>query len=351
MLTSIVSFIVVFFIVALTHELGHFIWAKRAGIRVLELGFGFGPKLFSIERNGTAYSLSLVPILAFVRLAGIDNDSEEDKKTPLSEQYYSKSPWQKFKSIAAGPLLNLCLGFVIFSFVAGFSGLPELSTEVGSVMDNSPAKKAGLLPKDVIVSFQGVPIKDPVAMIYEIHKNAGKKIDLEVLRKGKQVKISAIAKYDKKLRAGIIGFTLASKITKYSPLQAVWAGAQKSSQIIISILVVLGGLFIGKISIFDLAGPIGIAQLSGQVATQGFSQFLIFTAFISLNLGVLNLLPIPALDGGRLVFIVIEAIRKRPVNIETENRIHQWGLIGLLVFMFIISINDLIRILLPKFIK
>lgn len=313
-------------------------------MRVLELGLGFGPKLFSIKRGGTVYSLNLIPVLAFVRLAGIDEESEDEKDCPNNEKYFSKTAFEKFKAIVAGPLMNICLGFVIFSIFAFSAGLPEMSFSVGSVIDGSPAQRAGLKPKDVITSFQGEKVSDPLQMITTIHKSPDKKIVLEVVRNGKTVKISAVAAYDKKVKAALLGFSLEQVTKRYGPIRAVWAGAEKTAQITLSVITVLGGLFLGKISITDLAGPIGIAQFSGQVASKGFGQFMLFTAFISINLGVLNLLPIPALDGGRLVFIIIEAIRGKAIKIETENKIHQWGLIFLLVIMFIVSINDVLRI-------
>lgn len=343
LLISAFSFVLVFIIVALAHELGHFIWAKRAGIKVLEFGIGFGPALFKKEFKDTVYSVNLIPILAFVRLAGID-ENEQEKGVPLKQQYASKSPAEKFKSIVAGPLMNLILGFIVYSILAMTSGLPYTSSTIGGISDNSPAKEAGLMPGDQIVRFNGKKVLDINLTVGEIHKSAGKTVSLSVIRGKEEITIGAVPRYDEKLKVGLLGFSLQSSYKKYGPIEGVIEGAKKTIHVSYMIVVIFAQLLSGKIALSGLAGPIGIAQFSGQAAMQGMASFFSLVAFISINLGVFNLLPIPALDGGRLVFIMAEALRKKAINIELENQIHQWGLVVLLGFFVFVSFNDIWRI-------
>lgn len=344
-LISAVSFVFVFIIVALAHEMGHFIWAKRSGIRVLEFGIGYGPTLFKKRVGETVYSINLIPILAFVRLAGIDEETEDEKDVPQDQKYFARSPWDKFRAIASGPAMNICLGFLIYSVLAATAGLPALSPRIEKVMDDSPALRAGLRRGDVIAGFNGKKADDMSAVIDTIHKSFGTTVVLNVLRDGRAIDIKATPMYDKKYKVGLLGFSLSTQYKKFAPAEAVWAGAEKTASIMIAVIVVFFQLITGKVSIADLAGPIGIAQFSGQAAMSGFATLMNLTAFISINLGVLNLLPIPALDGGRLVFVFLEWVRRKPINIDAENRVHQWGLVALLALMAIVSFNDIARLI------
>lgn len=344
MFISIISFIFVFVIAALTHELGHFIWAKKSGIGVLELGIGFGPTLFKFTRSNTKYSINLIPILAFVRLAGIDEENESENGFPESEKYYSKTPWQKFKSISAGPIMNLILGFIIISFMIFFFGSSHVTPEIAQILPSSPAQTAGLKKGDIITKLNGKNVSDMMFVISKIHASPGKALEITVNRNGKELNFEASPKYNPKLKIGLLGFSLKSISKKEGFLSSFWIGASKTSEMITQILYALGGLLIGRFALADLTGPIGIAKLSGEFAAQGFASLLYFLALININLGVLNLLPIPALDGGRLVFVFIEAIRRKALKIETENKIHQVGLILLLTLLAVVSFNDILKI-------
>ena len=344
MIISVLSFCFVFIIVAMAHELGHFLWAKKAGIRVLELGIGFGPRLFAFKRKDTLYSVNLFPVLAFVRLAGIDEESEDEKNCPEEQRYYSRSPFEKFKAIAAGPIANIALAVLIFSFLANVYGMPQTTSEIFSVSKNSVASGAGIKPKDTLISVNGLTSKNPLVLVDAIHKSPGKEVKIEVIRNGKRISFLAVPKYDTRLKVGLLGFSLKMEYIKSGLLRSFWVGIKKTYEIAAGILFVLGQLITLKMSIAGLAGPLGIAQFSGQAASQGLPSLLFFIGLISVNLGVFNLLPLPALDGGRLVFILIEAVRGKPVPIEKENQIHQWGLIALLLLAAVVSVNDLIRI-------
>ncbi|MEK7377040.1 MAG: M50 family metallopeptidase, partial [Candidatus Margulisiibacteriota bacterium] len=245
MIVSILSFCFVFIVVALAHEIGHFLWAKRAGIRVLELGIGFGPKLFAFKRKDTLYSVNLFPVLAFVRLAGIDEESEDEKNCPEEQRYYSRSPFEKFKAIFAGPAANIILGILIFSFIANIYGLPATTAEIASVSKGSAASAAGIRPKDTLLSVNGLKSKNPLFMVDAIHKNAGKEIKIEVVRDGKTVSFLASPKYDNRLKVGLLGFALKMEYKKTGLLRSFWAGIEKTYEITAGILFVLGQLLTG----------------------------------------------------------------------------------------------------------
>ncbi len=344
MMLSIASFIFVFLIVALVHEIGHLVFARMAGIRVLEFGVGFGPKIYSKKVKNTIYSVNLFPIIAFVRLAGIDDTQEDEKDCPPEEMYANKKPTNKLIAIASGPIMNVLAGFVIFSLLFIFTGIPFVTNRVETVNKNSAAQKMGLLPGDVIKGIPGNKALSIEQIISKIHASKNSKVTFLIQRGNKEITLSGKPVYDQKVKASILGFSLASETKHPNILQSVSEGFTRTIAIFTMVISLLFQLLIGKVSIGDLAGPIGIAQISGQSAAKGIIPLLYLTGFISINLGAVNLLPIPALDGGRLVFVLIEYLRGKPVNEKIENFFHQWGLILLLGLIFFVSINDVIRI-------
>lgn len=346
MLISIISFVIVFSIVTLSHEFGHFIFSRRAGIKVLEMGLGFGPKLFCLIKEGTLYTINLFPLGGFIRIAGIDPSEEhKDEKYSLEQSYISKNPKQKFMSIFGGPVFNLILAFIIFYAMYTITGVPkDISNEIATIAPASPAHNIGLRPGDRILAMSGEKITKMADAVSLIHKSAGKQIVMTIDRHGKTFTVKAIPRLNKKLNIGLIGFSLKPIYARTNPFNAFYESAK---QVFISsalIIYTIGLLIVGKVSLLDLAGPVGIAQFTGQVAGEGIVPLLSFTAFLSINLGIINLLPIPALDGGRIVFILIEAVRKKAVDIELENKIHHIGLIALLSLMAVVTTNDIFRI-------
>lgn len=346
MIIKIISFIIVFSAVILAHEFGHYYFSRRAGIKILELGIGFGPRLFGFIKNSTLYTLNLFPLGGFIRIAGIEPEGEtKDDKYSEEESYMNKRPPQKFMSVFGGPLFNVLLAFVIFYVMFVFTGVPkDISNEIAMISPGSVAAKAGIMPGDKVIAISGKKIVKMMDAVDLIHKSSGKTLLLTIDRKGKILKIKAVPELNKKLKIGLIGFSLKPLYTRTNPLAAIYESLMQVIGVSLVILYTLGLLVIGKISILDLAGPVGIANMTGQVAGEGLIPLLSFTAFLSINLGLANLLPIPALDGGRLVFIVIEWIRKKAVNIKLENKIHSIGLYILLGLMAVVTINDIFRI-------
>lgn len=345
MLISLLSFAVVFTIIALAHEGGHFFMARRAGIRVLEFGVGFGPRLWATTRNNTTYSLNLVPVLAFVRIAG-EGETEEDLSCPENEKYQSKAPWQKFLTLVAGPLMNLVAALVILIALALAAGVPTgVSNEIETVNKGQPAYVAGLRAGDKLIAINGKKYSSMASAVEYIHKNPGKKLTLTVERQGKPLKVAATPKLNEKLKIGLLGFIPKPIYSRLNPFQSIYYGIEQTLSMIILTLVVVGKLLTGGVSLTDLAGPVGIAQITGKYAQTGFVSLVYFTAFINVNIGILNLLPLPALDGGRVVFVLIEWIRKKAVNPKLENQINYWGFIFLLSLMALVSAHDILRIL------
>jgi regulator of sigma E protease len=347
MFLSIIAFLFVFTVIALTHELGHLIWAKRAGIRVFEFGVGFGPRLFAFEKNHTTYSINLIPILAFVRIAG-EGEDKEDLSCPDNEKYTGKTPLQKFKALASGPLMNIAAALFILIFLFLFAGIPSgVSNEIGSITHKSPADAAGLKVGDRLLSINGLAYPKMEKAIEFIHKSADRTLTLTIERQGKKLQVKAVPKYNERLKVGLLGFAPKPIYKKVNPLIAVYHGFAQTFSMIVLTLMIIGQLIAGRLSLGDLAGPIGIAQITGRYAQTGLVSLVWFTAFISVNIGVLNLLPLPALDGGRIVFVLIEWIRKRPIDPKLEIKINQWGLAALLGLMALVSINDILRIIRP----
>lgn len=344
MLINIVSFIFVFTLIALAHEIGHLVWAKRAGIKVHELALGFGPRLFSVEKNGTHYSLNLIPILGYVKIAG-EGELEEDKQCPEDEKFYTKSPAQKFKAIFAGPFMNIILAFVLLCLAFLFAGVPkDLSNEIATVSRGSPAALAGLKAGDKLLAINGQKFPIMEDAITFIHKSKGKELALKIDRAGTALTVKATPKYNTALKVSLLGFSALPVYEKVNPLMAIYYGAEQTVAMVGLMFVILWQLISGSLSLSNLAGPVGIAQITGKYAQSGIIALLNFTALISVNIGVLNLLPLPALDGGHLIFILLEWVRKKPINPHLENKIHSWGMAALLTLMGIVTINDLLRL-------
>lgn len=345
MLLTLLSFFFVFTIITIVHEGGHLYFAKSAGIRVHEFGIGFGPALFSMKRHQTTYKINLLPILGYVKIAGIDTDDPAEKETPEQEKYYNKGVGVKFRSIFAGPFMNLLFGFIVFSFVFMFSGVPAgVSNEIAAISPGSEAARVGLKAGDRLIALNGIKVEKPEEAIKTIHQSANKGVLLTIQREGKPFSFKAVPKYHPRMKIGLIGFSLMAIQKKINPLLAIWYGFKETAGLSLLILVLLGRLLTGAISVGDLAGPVGIAQITGQYAHQGMVSLLSFLAFFSVNVAILNLLPIPALDGGRLFFVLLELIRRKPISIEKENKVHYVGLIVLLGLMALLTANDLFRL-------
>ncbi len=329
-LTTAVSAIFVFGLLILAHELGHYLAARLSGVRVLELAIGFGPKLLGWRKNKTDYSLRIFPLGGFCRMLGESPDDE-----PAPDSFTKKPLHLRAAVLAAGSLMNLLLAvtvfFVIFFFLMGLQ-----STRLETVMPGSPAQRAGLAPGDQIVAINGIKMNSWEDIVTEVSQKPGEEITVVVKRNGEIKDFTLIPEPDPESGRGLIGITSAWE--KYQFKASLRTSLDSFAMVIRSMYQVISGR-----APLDVTGPVGIIMVVNEVAQTGFINLLWLTGLISISLGLINLLPLPALDGGRLLFLLIEALRGKPLDPEKEGFVHFVGFALLLVLLLLVTYNDLIR--------
>lgn len=344
MLTTIISFIVILGLLVFVHELGHFIAAKRAGIRVEEFGMGFPPRITTLfERGGTKYTLNALPIGGFVRMLG-----EEDPSHP--ESFAAQSPWNRIKVLLAGPGMNVLLAILLFAVIAMIgvqAGEPTGNVEVVGIAESSPAAEAGIERGDIVKYIANQRVTSTEQLQGFIERYLGKSVTVTVVRNGEEIDLTLTPREDPPEGQGWVGIEIVDQreTVRYGPLQAMWLGMKRTFQ-------AFGLLFMGVAEMIrgtteaDLAGPVGIAQVTGELAREGELVSLInFSAFLSINLAIINLLPFPALDGGRLIFVVLELVRGgKRIDPKKEGLVHLIGMVVLLSLMLFITYFDVLRI-------
>jgi regulator of sigma E protease len=345
----ILIFLAMFAVLILAHEFGHFIAAKLSGVRVDEFGIGFPPRLIKIRKGETLYSLNLVPLGGFVKLLG----EEGDPAGPRS--FASKSIPVRFWILFAGPLMNLLLPLLLFSisFMVPHNTIVE-QVVVQEVASNSPAAMAGIVPGDTILQVNGHDINNRGELSYYIQLGLGSEENILLQTPDlSQEEVSLMPRWNPPEGQGAIGVVVAgvdSQVVRvsYPPWQAIKLGVQSCREIFILLWNTIRGWIMGAAAP-DVAGPVGIAQITGEVAQAGFSPLLAFTAFISLNLAIINLLPLPALDGGRIVFLLVELIRRgKRVSARIERRVNYVGFMLLIALICVITYFDIARIMLGE---
>ncbi|MGM9986521.1 MAG: RIP metalloprotease RseP [Bacillaceae bacterium] len=407
------SFVLIFGVLVFVHELGHLYFAKRAGILCREFAIGFGPKVVSFTKNETVYTIRLLPIGGFVRMAGEDpevveikpgqtvgllfNDAgnvnkilidnyhknpnakviqvanidlehdlyvegyvdEEIKErygidekafivehgqkmqiAPYNRQFASKSIGSRSLAIFAGPLMNFVLAFVLFIAIGFIQGTPINKPILGKLTTDGAAYQAGLKQGDKIETINGKNTNSWEDVVSIVRANPEKEITMKIVRDGKELEKTVTPKLqdNQEGKYGIIGVY---QPTEKSVFKALQSGFTETYNWTKELLVGLGSLITGKFSIEMLSGPIGIASMTGQVAQSGFVYLMKWTAVLSINLGVLNLLPLPALDGGRLLFFGIEALRGKPIDRQKEGMVHFIGFALLMLLMIVVTWNDI----------
>lgn len=367
MLITVIIFLVILSLLVFVHEAGHFIVAKRSGMGVHEFGFGFPPRVVGIQKlNGkwkiiwgkkevdpdsTVYSINAIPLGGFVKIMGEDNDEASDPRS-----FTHKSFWARFGTLFAGVAMNVLTAWVILSigFMIGLpiavNALDELPANaqftsqqilIGEVRADSPAQKAGLQDSDIITSVDGQRFTEIENLQDYIKSHRGQKMTFEVQRINKFIKADITTAADGDVSKGLVGIGLAyyGKI-KFGPVQSIWHGAQTTVNQLKAIATGIVTIFSSKDGLKSVGGPVKIAQLTGQVADLGLLPLLQFTAFLSLNLAILNTLPFPALDGGRMLFLIIEKLRGKPNNQSIEQYANAIGFMLLLLIMAVITIRD-----------
>lgn len=348
--TSIIVFAVLFSLVAFVHELGHFIFAKRAGIRVEEFAFGLPPRVFSVTRGETAYSLNLIPVLAYVRLQG-----EEDPTEPRSFARATKL-WRVLV-LLAGPVMNLMLAVLLFAagMVAGVPTATETEVTISDVNTGSPADLAGILPGDVIINVGGQPISRTIEMLQITESFAGRPMPMVVRRDGLEIPLTVNVRSVKPENQGLTGIRLGDKATRieqrgYPLHQALILGLEQTGKVVALTFAVPVMLVRQQIPI-EMArpvSPVGIYQITSQVTNESVQTgwwfpLLSWAGMLSAALGITNLLPLPGLDGGRLVFVALEAIRRRRVRPDREALVHIAGMVALLVLVVMIAYSEIVN--------
>jgi regulator of sigma E protease len=352
MLTTLLSFIVVIGIIILVHELGHFLAARSCGIRVKVFSIGFGPTITSWIKGDTEYRLAWIPLGGYVQMAGMIDESldSEDSITGAPDEFMSKNTLQKAFVISAGVIMNMLLAFVIYVLLAWIWGAANPSNEavIGGRVEGMPAALAGIEAGDRIFSVAGETVHSWEELASAIHQYPEQEIELGYLRAADTLFVSLVPNagvLPEKGKVGLIGIEPEYEIQAVGPLEGVLLGAQKTWMVTRMASQTITSLVTAEAGLKDLGGPIMIAQMSGESARSGVMSFLAFIAFISINIGFLNILPIPVLDGGHLVYILIEAVIGRPIAPKVKLWIQQAGMVLILLLMLIVMKNDIQRII------
>jgi len=427
--TTLVSFLFVLGVLIFVHELGHFLAARRLGIRVLTFSLGFGPKILKFTRGDTEYCVSAVPLGGYVKMAG---ESPDDPRSGAPDEFLSKTKWERFQVLIMGPVMNILLAVVVLAIVlaqgaelpayleqppvvgvvdagspaersgiragdrivtvdgervdtwdraeiavkmrpnrkvpvtverdgrmlafdvqstsegrweAGAIGVTPMMRPMARALErNDPAAKAGMKPGDVVVAVNGERMSSTQALTTAIRGNAGKQIDLLISRNGAEQHLAVTPTL--KENRGWIGITIVAETRSFTPgpFEAIRMSVVQNATSGVMIFKILGGLFTGATSVRQLQGPVGIAQLSGESAEAGFIQLLSLMAVISLNLGLLNLMPVPVLDGGHILIMALEGVARRDFSMAVKEKMLLAGFVVLMMLMVTVIYNDLTRI-------
>lgn len=350
-MTTILSFIFVLGILIFVHELGHFLVAKSVGIRVEKFSLGFPPKLISFRYGETEYCISIIPLGGYVKMAGEHPDESEITGAP--DEFMSKTPLQRAAVIAAGPVMNVVTAFLIYTVLFWSQGEPrrfEDKVVVGYIQPDSPADLAGLKPDDHILSVNSVSVKTVQDMVEIIRNKAGEEVSLVYNRDGASNTVAIVPALDtivnvKGEKEGIGRIGIGDKVW-WEPV-GFFAGITNGAGRTWEMTELVAGFFYklisGQVSARMVGGPLFIAEFSGEAARQGLAVLFEFIAMLSVNLAIVNVLPIPVLDGGHLVFLAIESVRRKPLSLKQRAVMQQVGLAFLLMIIIFVTYNDITR--------
>ena len=354
MSVSIFSLIIVLGVLIFFHELGHFLVARLLGVGVEKFSLGFGPKLVGKTIGITEYRISAIPLGGYVKMVGESPDSELDP-SDIPVSFTHKHVFKRILIVAAGPLFNMLLALIIFFGIFQISGLLILKPGIGEVNEGTPAFMAGLKKDDLVVSIDGVDISSWEDMANAIMESKGKTLAISVLR-GDTILTKDVAPEVKQFKnifnedvdRYVIGITASGEVTRkdLNFFQAFSESFIQTYQITALTIKGVVKLFQGTVSPKTLSGPIMIAQMAGQQAKEGVVNLIFFIALISINLAILNFLPIPVLDGGHLLFFFIEAVKGSPVSLKIREISQQAGIFVLILLMIYVFYNDIARVFL-----
>ena len=327
-----IAAIFVFLLVVLLHEFGHFAVAKLVGVKVNEFSIGMGPKLLQKTKGDTQYTLRLLPIGGYCKMEGEDENSDDPRS------FSNVSPISRIAVVVAGAFMNFVLAFIVLSIVSFNTGTP--TTTIGEIIENSPAEESGLLPGDKIIKINNMDIDSWDNLSDNISKsNPENVLGIDIIRKNKEHTIEIMPEIED--GRAIIGIIPAYE----KSVSSAFKGGAKNTVMFIQLMVdFLKSLFQGKVTTNDLSGPVGVISEIGKAANSGITNLLFLLGFISVNLGFFNLLPIPALDGGRIIFLLLEILRGKPIDPDKEGLVHFIGFVLLISLMLVVTYKDLIRI-------
>lgn len=361
----IIPFLFVLTIVVFFHELGHFLVARWAGVKVLTFSLGFGPELFGFnDRHGTRWKVSAIPLGGYVKFFGDDSEastpSADTLQTMTADErkvsFHHKKVGPRAAIVAAGPIANFLLAIVIFAALFTFFGKPSQTARVDSIQENSAAATAGFKSGDVVTAINGDAIESFTEMQRIVSTKAGVPLVFTVKRGDEVVKLNGTPQlreikdnFGNVHRVGILGITRATgpgdTVTQpVNPATAVWLGVKETWFVVDRTVAYIGGIFTGRESADQVGGPIRIAQISGQVATIGLSALIHLAAVLSVSIGLLNLFPVPLLDGGHLLFYAIEAVRGKPLSERSQELGFRVGLALVLMLMLFATYNDILHL-------
>jgi regulator of sigma E protease len=361
----VVPFLFVLTIVVFFHELGHFLMARWCGIKVLVFSIGFGPEIAGFnDRYGTRWKLSAIPLGGYVKFFGDDNAASVPNQaaaatmsaTDRKDSFMFQPVASRAAVVAAGPIANFLLAIAIFAAIFMTVGKQSTSARVDTVQPGSAAEAAGFKPGDLVTAINGEKIDNFTDMQRIVSISAGETLTIQVDRGGAPVSLKAVPQlkelkdnFGNVHRLGVLGISRSMspgdvKTEKAGPLRAIVMGAQETWFVVDRTLAYISGVFTGREAADQLGGPIRIAQVSGQVATAGFTALIHLTAVLSVSIGLLNLFPIPLLDGGHLLFYAIETIRGRPLSERAQEVGFRIGLAIVLMLMIFATFNDILRL-------
>ncbi|AKL95441.1 zinc metalloprotease [Clostridium aceticum] len=332
MLKTALTAIFVFGLLVFIHELGHFSVAKMVGIKVHEFAIGMGPRLLRYKRGETDYSIRILPIGGYVKMEGEDEVSND------SRSFSKKTVGERIAVIFAGPFMNFILSILLFAIIF-YNVMGTPTTRIQQVMENSPAAMAGIHENDKILSVNNVAIRDWDHLVEEINISQGETLEVELMRGNEKIQKMVKPEADESTDRFMIGIV---PVTEKSVTLALRGSYEQTKMIFTEMLAFFGRLFRRQATSAEVVGPVGIISLVGQASRDGFYNVLYLAALISINLGIINLLPIPALDGSRILFLIFELFRGKPVDPDKEAFVHMVGLALLMLLMIIITYKDIL---------
>ena len=359
----VIPFLIILSVVVFVHELGHYLVARWNGVRVQVFSIGFGPELFGInDRAGTRWKVSALPLGGYVKMHG---DADPSSSTidlsarPDPDSFPAKSVSQRMAIVFAGPLANFVFAIVALALLFATVGRPFTPAEVGEVQPDSPAAVARLMPGDRIVAVDGAPIESFEQLQLVVRDRPGETITFTIERAGETLEVPVTPRlteiedrFGNIHRIGLIGVSRSGvEFRRTDPVFALVEGTTETFRLIGATLYALGEMIVGSRTTEELGGPLRIAQMSGEIAKDGAVPMIWFTAVLSINLGLINLFPIPMLDGGHLLMYAIEAVRGRPLTERSQEVAFRFGLVLVITLMMVATWNDLVQLNVIEFFK